>query len=471
MLSVIIPACDEESAIEQTIESIISNLKVAQIEHEIIVINDGSTDCTGEIVAAFEKQGIVHVIHHPQPGGYGHSLKEGILQARYDLIAITDADGTYPHDKLPDLYKVIVEEGYDMVVGARTGPEYRGTFLKMPARWVFLWLSEYATGQKIDDINSGLRIFKKEIVLKYLHTISNGFSFTTTITLAALLNGYFVKYIPINYYKRIGKSHILYWRDSLRSLQIIVENILYYNPFKLFLLRVNMMLSISLMAFLGFLVVDNPKFTLFWGTNAAFSFAAAFIIAAIGLSADLIRRISNPISKPSPLCVGSPVNYFMVAQGKTMSKLIDYETDLYTWALHNAQLLRQGRFAELDVEHLAEELEDMGRNNRQEIVSRLKILIAHLLKWQYQFKQIAEIWPWEGGSWRSTIIEQRVQLNDKLATNPSLKPFLLEAVANAYPHAVKLAAKETKIPTTDFPQKCLYSIEQILDEDFYPENQ
>ncbi|BAP55388.1 glycosyl transferase family 2 [Thioploca ingrica] len=298
MLSVIIPARNEESAIGQTIESIISNLKVAQIEHEIIVINDGSTDHTGKIVDAFEKQGIVHVIHHPQPGGYGHSLKEGILQASYDLIAITDADGTYPHDKLPELYKVIVEEGYDMVVGARTGPEYRGTFLKMPARWVFLWLSEYATGQKIDDINSGLRIFKKEIVLKYLHTISNGFSFTTTITLAALLNGYFVKYIPINYYKRIGKSHIRYWRDSLRSLQIIIENILYYNPFKLFLLLVNMMLSISLMAFLGFLVADNPKFTLFWGTNAAFSFAAAFIIAAIGLSADLIRRIATPSRNP-----------------------------------------------------------------------------------------------------------------------------------------------------------------------------
>ena len=297
MLSVIIPARNEEAAIGQTIESIIANLKSALIEYEIIVINDGSADLTGKIADSFKKQDMVRVIHHPQPGGYGHSLKAGILQAGFDLIAITDADGTYPHDKLPDLYKVIVEDGYDMVVGARTGPEYRGTFLKMPARWVFLWLSEYATGQKIDDINSGLRIFKKEIALQYRHTISNGFSFTTTITLAALLNGYFVKYVPIAYYKRIGKSHIRYWRDTLRSLQIIVQNILYYNPLKLFLLLVNFMLGTSIVAFLMFLFISSTKLSVFFGNLAAFCFAAAFIIAAIGLNTDLNRSINLKDSK------------------------------------------------------------------------------------------------------------------------------------------------------------------------------
>lgn len=296
MLSVIIPAYNEAAAIQQTIESIYSCLEKADITFEIIVVNDGSTDNTGKIAeTVLKKRG--YIIHHPQPGGYGHSLKDGVKNARYDLIAITDADGTYPNDRLPDLYKIVVEEGYDMVVGARTGSEYRGTFLKMPARWVFLWLAEYATGQKIDDINSGLRVFKKEIVLKYIHTISNGFSFITTITLAAFLNGYFVKYIPINYYQRIGKSHIRYWRDSLRSLQIIVENILYYNPLKLFLLLVNTMLGTSLVSFLGFLVSDSTKLAIFFGSLTTFGFAAAFIIAAIGLSADLNRSISNQTSK------------------------------------------------------------------------------------------------------------------------------------------------------------------------------
>jgi len=161
MLTVVIPALNEENAIKDTIESIKKTLDGAGITHEIIVVNDGSTDKTGE----FARASGVMVIDHPARGGYGRSLKDGILKAKYDLIAITDADGTYPNDRLPDLYKLVATDGFDMAVGARTGPEYRGTFLKMPARSVFLWLSRYATGVHIDDINSGLRVFRKEIPL------------------------------------------------------------------------------------------------------------------------------------------------------------------------------------------------------------------------------------------------------------------------------------------------------------------
>ncbi|MCP4109293.1 MAG: glycosyltransferase family 2 protein [Desulfobacteraceae bacterium] len=292
MLTVVIPALNEEKAILKTIENIKSALKKHNIEHEVIVVNDGSTDKTGKIAEEYGAK----VIHHPKPGGYGLSLKDGIMAAHHDIIAITDADGTYPTDRLPDLYNIVVEQGFDMAVGARTGSEYRGTFLKMPARRVFLWLSEYAAGQKIDDINSGLRVFKKEIALKYMPAIGNKFSFTTTITLVALLEGYFVKYIPIDYYKRVGKSHVKYWRDSLRSLQIIVENILYFNPLKLFLLLINIMLGTSLVSFVIYIFSDSAKLSFFSGCLAVFCFATAFIIAAIGLSTDL-NRINAKFSK------------------------------------------------------------------------------------------------------------------------------------------------------------------------------
>lgn len=285
MLTVVIPALNEENAIKDTIESIRKTLAAANIEHEIIVVNDGSTDKTGD----FARECGVTVIDHPERGGYGRSLKDGILKAKYDLIAITDADGTYPNDRLPDLYKLVAVDGFDMAVGARQGPEYRGTFLKMPARRVFLWLSRYATGVHIEDINSGLRVFRKEIPLKYWDTISTGFSFTTTITLAALLNGYFVKYTPIEYYKRVGKSHINYWRDSFRSLQIIVENILYYNPLKLFLLIVNFLLAVAVIAGLGAVSTANAVLAAYSGILSALSFVSAFIVAAIGLAADLGR--------------------------------------------------------------------------------------------------------------------------------------------------------------------------------------
>jgi glycosyltransferase involved in cell wall biosynthesis len=235
----------------------------------------------------------VTVLRHPISGGYGRSLKHGIVTAKYDLIAITDADGTYPNDRLPDLYRAVADEGYDMVVGARTGSEYRGSFFKMPARRVFQWLSEYATGTRIPDVNSGLRVFRKDIPLRYMHTIGDRFSFTTTITLASLLNGHFVKWVPIAYYKRKGKSHVRYWRDTLRSLQIIVENFLYYNPLKLFLLIVNFLILCALATGAGYLALPPSRADLLLGGICAFSFVGAFVVAAIGLSADLGRMVAR----------------------------------------------------------------------------------------------------------------------------------------------------------------------------------
>ncbi len=145
-----------------------------------------------------------------------------------------------------------------------------------------------------------------------------------------------------------------------------------------------------------------------------------------------------------------------------MNKAIDYETDFYAWASYHAQLLREGKFSELDVEHLAEELENMGKNNKRELVSRLKILIGHLLKWQYQ----------PGGrstSWRSSIVEQRLQINDLIADNPSLKPQLLEAITKAYSNAVELASDDTGFSESVFPKICPYSQEQILTKGFLPQ--
>jgi hypothetical protein len=145
-----------------------------------------------------------------------------------------------------------------------------------------------------------------------------------------------------------------------------------------------------------------------------------------------------------------------------MKNTIDYQTDFYAWALHNAKLLRQKHFSELDIEHIAEELESMGKNNKRELTSRFKILLAHLLKWHYQPD-------YRGRSWRSSIVEQRSEITDLIEDNPSLRPLFEESVTNAYPKAVKFAVKETGLPTNTFPRTCPYSLEQILDEDFYPE--
>ena len=149
-----------------------------------------------------------------------------------------------------------------------------------------------------------------------------------------------------------------------------------------------------------------------------------------------------------------------------------YDQDYSAWAAETAELLRQGRFSELDVGHLVEELGDMAKTQRHELVSRLRILLAHLLKWQFQYRQLSERWAeFEGKSWRNTLIEQRLALRYLLEESPGLKGYLSEAVTKAYPQPVELASRESELPIETFPGPCPYSEPQILDPDFLPNAQ
>jgi hypothetical protein len=146
-----------------------------------------------------------------------------------------------------------------------------------------------------------------------------------------------------------------------------------------------------------------------------------------------------------------------------------YDQDYAAWAAQTAELLRQRRFSELDLEHLVEELGDMAKTQRHELVSRLRILLAHLLKWQFQYRQLSERWAeFEGKSWRNTLIEQRLAIGYLLEENPGLKGYLSAAVTKAYPQALELAARESELPIESFPAACPYSEPQILDADFLP---
>lgn len=226
-MSVIIPAYNEEEGIA----AVLSALKALPLDREIIVVDDGSTDRTAAIAAEMGAR----VIQHPMNMGYGRSIKDGIHFASTDVIVLSDADGTYPVDRIPELF-ILFRRGFDMVVGARQGREYRGSFFKAPARTIFRWIVEFATGRRIPDVNSGLRIFRKGDVLPALNDLCNGFSFTTTLTLFYLLTGKMVTFVPIPYGKRIGRSKVRLLRDTLRTLQYVTESLVRYNPIKAFLL-------------------------------------------------------------------------------------------------------------------------------------------------------------------------------------------------------------------------------------------
>ncbi len=154
-----------------------------------------------------------------------------------------------------------------------------------------------------------------------------------------------------------------------------------------------------------------------------------------------------------------------------MSNLSElYQTDYSAWALRQAELLRAGHYTELDVNHLVQELSDMSKSDRRELESRLLILIAHLLKWQFQYQALSGRWrEFDGRSWRSTIVEQRKQLAVLLRQSPGLTSTLTETMDSTYPDAVDLASKETGLSSDTFPAQCPYTATQVFDDDWYPD--
>jgi hypothetical protein len=141
---------------------------------------------------------------------------------------------------------------------------------------------------------------------------------------------------------------------------------------------------------------------------------------------------------------------------------IEYNKDFYSWTLHNAELIRQKKFAEVDIEHIAEEIESMGRNNRRELINRFSVLLAHLLKWQFQTVKRSK-------SWALTIKNQRFELSDLLEESPSLRYEIELQLNHAYKRALIIASEQTGIDENEFPPTCPFSLSQCLDSDFLPE--
>jgi len=231
-VSIVIPALNEEEGIGLVLDTVKKVMDRTKIKYEVIVVNDGSVDKTAEIA---KKKGAL-VINHPTNAGYGAALMTGMQRTKYQNIAILDADGTYPVKEIPNLLR-FMEKGFDLVIGARTGKFLRYIWFKQPVRYIFKLISEFVAGTKIPDPNSGFRIYKRSVILPLLGSRScRGFSFSTSTTLIFLLEGKFVKFVPVDYFSRKGKSKIKFLRDALRAGQILTETIAYYNPFKLFLL-------------------------------------------------------------------------------------------------------------------------------------------------------------------------------------------------------------------------------------------
>lgn len=235
--SIIIPCYNEKHAIRETIECIWTVVRKSDITNvEIIAVNDGSTDGSEHVLnslAAESQAGELLVIHHNRNQGYGAALKTGIRRSQSDYICITDADGTYPNERIPELIQKITSNDLDMVVGARIGENVDYSKIRSIPKMILVpWVS-FLCGTEVPDMNSGLRIFRRDRSLDFLKLLPDGFSFTTTITICLLRNRYAVEFIPISYTKRIGKSHIKPFRDTLRFTQLILRTGMYFAPMRL----------------------------------------------------------------------------------------------------------------------------------------------------------------------------------------------------------------------------------------------
>ncbi|WP_315764563.1 glycosyltransferase family 2 protein [Sphingomonas sp. Y38-1Y] len=230
--SVIVPCFNEQASIEATIAELDRALAEAP-PHEVIVVNDGSVDASASILERLVTQyPQLRVVHHPLNRGYGAALKTGIRQAHGEYIAITDADGTYPNERLGELVELC--RGRDMVVGARVGENV--TYSKVrafPKFFLKRWVS-YIARRPVPDINSGMRVFRKDVSERFFGILPDGFSFTITITLATLTNFLDVIFVPIGYAKRTGKSHIKPVRDTVRFIKIILRTGVYFAPVRAF---------------------------------------------------------------------------------------------------------------------------------------------------------------------------------------------------------------------------------------------
>ena len=284
--SIIMPAYNEERSIRSALEGLKDYLRKKEYQTEIIVINDGSTDQTGKILKEIKE---IKLISHPYNKGYGASIKTGVKNVQDDWVLFFDSDGQHRPEYIEDLLKYTNQ--YDMVIGARTG--YQGPISRQPGKKLLHWLANYLVEQKIPDLNSGFRLVKKDLFLKFYHILPNGFSLSTTITLAFFKEGFNVKYIPIKINKREGKSSLTI-KDGFEALMLILRTIILFSPLRIFLPVSGFIFGLCLLSF----VFDQ---TIFYPGQPNISDATILLFVAslfsffFGLLADQISAIRREI--------------------------------------------------------------------------------------------------------------------------------------------------------------------------------
>lgn len=275
-ISIILPAKNESAAIGQTL----AQIQQLQLAHEIIVVNDGSTDQTKQVA---ESAG-AKVVTHPYSKGNGAAIKTGARTATGDIIVFMDADGQHDPQDITRLIEKI-EQGYDLVVGARQKGS-QASIGRGIANALYNNLATYMTEQKVEDLTSGFRAVRADKFREFLYLLPNGFSYPTTSTMAFFRAGYSVTYVPIHAAKRIGKSHIQPLKDGVRFFLIIFKIATLFSPLKMFL-PIAILLFMIGTGWYGYTLWDAGRFT----NMSALLYTGSIMIFLMGLISEQVTAL------------------------------------------------------------------------------------------------------------------------------------------------------------------------------------
>ncbi len=295
-ISVVVPVYNEEEYLAEFLDkstALGQELKNAGGALEVVLVDDGSSDDSVQIMNRFVERhpdDFVLLVNQTNRG-YGATLKRGFHSASHDLIGIIDADGTYDIEQFSSFINCISDTPQcAMIVGNRHMKGNKIPFIRRPPKWMLRKLSEYLVARRIPDLNSGMRLMRTDVLMRYITLLPDRFSLTTTVTLAMMADNFEVEYLPIEYHKRKGKSSIRPVRDVVEFFQLIIRTTLYFNPLKVFfplsMLFVLLSFAVAILSYLY-----TPKVM---DITTIVLFLAGVQILGIGMLADLIvKRFKN----------------------------------------------------------------------------------------------------------------------------------------------------------------------------------
>lgn len=282
-ISVVLPVYNEATHLEEEVRRIEKALDASPYTYEIVIVDDGSTDGSGELAESLG----VRTVRFNTNRGAGSARKYGTMMAQGRIVVWTDVDMTYPNDQIPDLVDQL--DGFDQVVGARTSEQGTIKLLRMPAKWFIRKLASYLARTSIPDLNSGFRAFRREVGAQFLYLLPRGFSCVTTLTMAFLSNGYSVKYVPIEYKSRVGRSKFHWLADTRRYILQVVRMVLMHEPIRFF----GPPAAVLGLAGVAKLIYDLVDKNFRVGTNTIVILGVAFALAGVGLLSDLLVQLNK----------------------------------------------------------------------------------------------------------------------------------------------------------------------------------